>query len=559
MSRALEELQGGEAAARCLDRVQNGPALRRQACPGGQCQATVGALSLTCSWHCGRTLLKMILTLRSSETFGRVGSGVSPMRDNGRVVRLASVAFGLALLICAVGSAGASRSAKGSTVSARAFAIQVAVPGQTGGSAASVSAPPDAVGAGGSFAYPVDGSVVTTGSVTSGAFGTPGSSASSSASAEVSTISIFGGDVTVATVTAKTKASASKRASAADSAGSNITGLVIQGQAITPGPGTQFPIGDWGSVLTLQEGLTSLDTPDSKGARSFVTGLQVRLTADHYGLPAGTEVMVGYAESLAKVDIPAKVERRHKPVPPPVKPKKKKQAPPPRKKARGAGVGPEVPSFTVRPPPDVTPKLTAGGYVFPVYGSSSFGDTFGAPRGDVASGWHHGEDIFGQLGTPLLAVADGTVFSVGWNDLGGYRLWLRDKAGNEFYYAHLSAYSPFAVNGHQVKAGTVLGFMGNTGDAVSTPYHLHFEIHPVGLLYLGYDGAVRAYPYLQAWEHLLDIEFAQVAGWAPPVAATSNAPRPGAILLSSADISTADGLDPGALERALARAGKPDR
>ena len=93
------------------------------------------------------------------------------------------------------------------------------------------------------------------------------------------------------------------------------------------------------------------------------------------------------------------------------------------------GVGPEKPSLTVRPPPDVTPRLTAGGYVFPVYGPSSFGDTFGAPRGDIASGWHHGEDIFGQLGAPLLAVADGTVFSVGWNDIGGYRLWLRDHAG----------------------------------------------------------------------------------------------------------------------------------
>jgi murein DD-endopeptidase MepM/ murein hydrolase activator NlpD len=284
----------------------------------------------------------------------------------------------------------------------------------------------------------------------------------------------------------------------------------------------------------------------------------VRLTADHYGLPAGTEVMIGYAEALAKVNIAAKPEQPHKVIVS-SKPKPKKKRAPARKQVRGRGVGPEVPSLTVRPPPDVTPRLTAGGYVFPVYGTSSFGDTFGAPRGDIASGWHHGEDIFAQLGTPLLAVADGTVFSVGWNDLGGYRLWLRDHAGNEFYYAHLSAYSPFAVNGRQVKAGTVLGFMGNTGDAVSTPYHLHFEIHPVGLLYLGYDGAVRPYPYLQAWKHLQDIEFAQVAGWAPPVAATSSAPKPGAILLSSTDISTADGLDPGSLERALKQAGASDR
>ena len=178
----------------------------------------------------------------------------------------------------------------------------------------------------------------------------------------------------------------------------------------------------------------------------------------------------------------------------------------------------------------------------------------------IASGWHHGEDIFGQLGAPLLAVADGTIFSVGWNDIGGYRLWLRDQEGNEFYYAHLSAYSPFAVNGRQVKAGTVIGFMGNTGDAETTPYHLHFEIHPVGMLYLGYDGAVGPYPYLMAWRRLEDVEFAQVAGWAPPVSATSTAPKPGAILLSSSDISTADGLDPGSLERALdAPTAKPAR
>ena len=436
--------------------------------------------------------------------------------------------------------------------------MQVAVPGQTGASSASVSAPPDAVGAGASFVYPTDGSLVSTGSVTSGAFATRGTSASSSASAEISTISIFGGDVTVATVTAKAKASANARASAADSAGSIVTGLVIQGQPITPGPGTQFPIGDWGYVLTLQAGEEPLDTPSQKGARAFVTGLQVRLTADHYGLPAGTEVMIGYAEALAKVNIAAKPEQRHKIVPK-SKPKPKKKQAPAKKPVRGPGIGAENPSLTVRPPPDVTPRLTAGGYVFPVYGTSSFGDTFGAPRGDLVSGWHHGEDIFGQLGAPLLAVSDGTVFSVGWNTLGGWRLWLRDHAGNEFYYAHLSAYSPFAVNGRQVKAGTVLGFMGNTGDAESTPYHLHFEIHPVGLLYLGYDGAVRPYPYLLAWQHLEDIDFAQVAGWAPPVSATSSAPKPGAILLSSTDISTADGLNPGSLQRALKQSGTSDR
>ena len=149
------------------------------------------------------------------------------------------------------------------------------------------------------------------------------------------------------------------------------------------------------------------------------------------------------------------------------------------------------------------PPLTAGGYVFPIYGPSSFIDSFGAARADVS--WHHGDDIFAPLGAPLLAVADGTLFSVGWNDIGGLRLWLRDGAGNEFYYAHLSALSTKAVDGTAVQAGDVIGFVGNTGDARGTPTHLHFEIHPVSMLYLGYDGAVDPTNYLQAWQRLQDV------------------------------------------------------
>ena len=312
------------------------------------------------------------------------------------------------------------------------------MPGQPGAATASVSAPPDSVGVGGSFAYPADGSVLSAGSVTYGAFANPGASATSSASADISTISIFGGDVTISGVSAKAKASATSKKSSADSAGSTVTGLVIQGQPVTPGAGTSFPIGDWGTVTTLQQGLTSLDTKRSAGTRAFVTGLEVRLIADHYGLPAGTQLMVGYAEAGAKYKPAPVVAPKPKPKSQPGSVKRRKKQP---KKTPGVGAGPEKPNLTIRPPPDVTPRLTAGGYVFPVYGPSSFTDTFGAARGDIVSGWHHGDDIFGQIGEPLLAVADGTVFSVGWNDIGGYRLWLRDKAGNEFYYAHLSAYS----------------------------------------------------------------------------------------------------------------------
>ena len=124
---------------------------------------------------------------------------------------------------------------------------------------------------------------------------------------------------------------------------------------------------------------------------------------------------------------------------------------PPEPVGSGGADGAPGPPIFRELPAGVNAELTPGRYVFPVYGTVGFGDTFGAARADT--GWHHGEDIFAPLGAPILAVADGTVFSVGWNNVGGFRLWLRDRAGNQFYYAHLSAYSPLAVNGREVRAG----------------------------------------------------------------------------------------------------------
>jgi murein DD-endopeptidase MepM/ murein hydrolase activator NlpD len=141
--------------------------------------------------------------------------------------------------------------------------------------------------------------------------------------------------------------------------------------------------------------------------------------------------------------------------------------------------------------------LTAGEYVFPVAGEASFSDDFGVPR---TTTWHHGNDIFAERGTPLVAVTAGTLFNVGWNDVGGTRLWLRDADGNEYYYAHLARFSPLAEEGAHVNAGDVIGYVGDTGDAAGTPPHLHFEIHPPELQAKGYDGVVNPYPYLTAWK-----------------------------------------------------------
>ena len=92
--------------------------------------------------------------------------------------------------------------------------------------------------------------------------------------------------------------------------------------------------------------------------------------------------------------------------------------------------------------------------------------------------------------------------------------------------------------------------MGNTGDAAGGPYHLHFEVHPASLLFLGYDGAVDPTPYLDAWRHLQDVRFPAGVAWAPQPL-HSLLPPAGAILLQSSDISTASGLDPETLRQAI--------
>ena len=188
-----------------------------------------------------------------------------------------------------------------------------------------------------------------------------------------------------------------------------------------------------------------------------------------------------------------------------------------------------------------TPALSGGPYVFPVAAQSSFTDTWGLTRATV--GWHHGVDIFASCGAPLVAVSDGALFSVGENRIGGRRLWLRDRAGNYFYYAHLSAFAALAADGVRVRAGTVLGFVGNTGDAAGGACHLHFEIHPSSLLSLGYDGAVDPFAYVSAWRRPGRLSRDMVMG------IRSDAPVPGAILIGFKDISSADGLAPARLER----------
>lgn len=105
------------------------------------------------------------------------------------------------------------------------------------------------------------------------------------------------------------------------------------------------------------------------------------------------------------------------------------------------------------------------------------GSWFGAER-DGGTREHHGLDIFAPRGTPVVAATSGLVTRVGVNRLGGNIVWLRDDRGYSQYYAHLDR--SIVDDGAVVTAGDTLGFVGNTGNARTTPPHLHFGIYRRG-------------------------------------------------------------------------------
>jgi murein DD-endopeptidase MepM/ murein hydrolase activator NlpD len=123
-------------------------------------------------------------------------------------------------------------------------------------------------------------------------------------------------------------------------------------------------------------------------------------------------------------------------------------------------------------------RITSAVYrPFPVGGPATFSNTWGALRYGPAPGQvrgHEGQDIFCDAGTPLLAVTAGRI-QFDTNGLGGRIARLHMRGGSYFYYAHLSGWNrdDFAT-GDNVQPGDVIGYCGHSGDAKTTPNHLHF-------------------------------------------------------------------------------------
>ncbi len=129
----------------------------------------------------------------------------------------------------------------------------------------------------------------------------------------------------------------------------------------------------------------------------------------------------------------------------------------------------------------------SGPVIFPVVGGAVYSDDYGQPR---PGGTHEGNDLMAAKFLPVVAVENGVAEPYPTSG-SGCLLYLRSKT-HEYLYVHLNndtptvqnvgcskAYAP-GVLGHRevrVRAGQILGFVGNSGDAEGGPSHLHFEIH----------------------------------------------------------------------------------
>ncbi len=148
-----------------------------------------------------------------------------------------------------------------------------------------------------------------------------------------------------------------------------------------------------------------------------------------------------------------------------------------------SGASLDFPSGSFTPDPNAR-------YGCPVGTIRSFVDTWGAPRSGGRR--HEGTDVFAPSGSAAYAVVDGIIdkttdVNTG---LGGISIWLRSDRGDRFYYAHNT--QNLARVGQRVKAGDVIATVGQTGNAATTPPHVHFEVHPGG------GGPINPFPFLQA-------------------------------------------------------------
>jgi murein DD-endopeptidase MepM/ murein hydrolase activator NlpD len=137
--------------------------------------------------------------------------------------------------------------------------------------------------------------------------------------------------------------------------------------------------------------------------------------------------------------------------------------------APAPGPGPTTTAAPAPPPGPPPPPPSPGSFVCPVQGPVFFTDTYGAPR--PGGRWHQGVDMMASRGTPVVASVSGDVRHHN-SSLGGLSYYLDGDDGRQYFGTHLDSYGASG----RVPAGTIIGYVGSTGNAPDSAPHLHFEI-----------------------------------------------------------------------------------
>jgi murein DD-endopeptidase MepM/ murein hydrolase activator NlpD len=133
-------------------------------------------------------------------------------------------------------------------------------------------------------------------------------------------------------------------------------------------------------------------------------------------------------------------------------------------------------------PPALVAADLPRGLVVPVEGvhPSDLSSTFSEDRGG-GSRRHEALDILAPRGTPVLAALDGRIVKLFNSAAGGLTIYQFDADERYcYYYAHLDRYAPGLSEGREVKRGTIIGYVGTTGNAPPGTPHLHFAIFKLG-------------------------------------------------------------------------------
>ncbi|MGH2760348.1 MAG: peptidoglycan DD-metalloendopeptidase family protein [Actinomycetota bacterium] len=118
---------------------------------------------------------------------------------------------------------------------------------------------------------------------------------------------------------------------------------------------------------------------------------------------------------------------------------------------------------------------------FPIAGVVWYRDDWLNPRYTPVPHLHKGLDMWADFGTPVRSPDNGVVSRLTNNPSGGgIGVWVRGTDGTQYYYAHLAGRVEGIFIGQRVRVGTVLGYVGDTGNAEGGPPHLHFEVHRGG-------------------------------------------------------------------------------